>query len=158
MRFSLLAAATAVAAAPAELMPRQDNSCRDVHIFLAKGWNEPYPGRQGGLAGAICYGLPSCDYEDIQYYNAEGSDFCAAVSEGARNGLNQMNSYAARCPNSKLVLSGYSQGGFIVSNILGGGGGPFSGGCTVDYNPPLDGAAAAQRKSLCHGRSGQMLT
>ena len=145
MRFSLFLVATAVAAAPTELHARQD-SCSDVHIFLAKGWNEPYPGRQGALAGAICYGLDSCDYEDIIYENADGSDFCVAVSEGARNGLDQMNSYAARCPGSKLVLSGYSQGGFIVSNILGGGGGYFSGGCTVDYNAPLDGAAAAQRK------------
>lgn len=145
MRFSLLAAATAVAAAPTELVARQ-NGCSDVHIFLAKGWNEPYPGRQGGLAGAICYGLPSCDYEDIQFENYDGTDFCVAVSEGARNGLDQMNSYAARCPGSKLVISGYSQGAFIVSNILGGGGGWFSGGCNVDYNPPLDGAAAAQRK------------
>lgn len=149
MLFSLLLAATAVAAAPTDLIARQD-SCHDVHIFLAKGWKEPYPGRQGGLAGAICYGLPSCDYEDILYENPDGSDFCVAASEGARNGLAQMNSYAARCPGSKLVLSGYSQGGFVVSNILGGGGGPFSGGCTVDYNPPLDGAAAAQRKLALH--------
>ena len=98
-----------------------DPSCKDVHIFLAKGWNEPYPGRQGKLAGAICYGLDSCDYEDIQYENAEGSDYCTAVAEGDRNGVAQMTAYAERCPASKLVLSGYSQGANIVGDILGGG-------------------------------------
>jgi predicted esterase len=31
--------------------------------------------------------------------------------------------YAERCPNSKLILAGYSQGGQIATDILGGAGG-----------------------------------
>ena len=120
-----------------------DPSCEDVHIFLSRGWKEPYPGRQGALAGAICSGLPSCGYEDIQYENPDGSDFCVAVAEGARNGIAQLQAYAAKCPQSKLVLSGYSQGAFVAANILGGGGGAFSGGCTVDSNAPIDIASGA---------------
>ncbi|KAG9827809.1 alpha/beta-hydrolase, partial [Aureobasidium melanogenum] len=120
------------AAAPAPRVTNTDPSCRDVHIFLSKGWNEPYPGRQGKLAGAICYGLNSCDYEDIQFYNANGSDYCTAVKEGDTNGINQMTAYAQKCPGSKLVLSGYSQGANVAGDILGGSdecGGP---------NPGLD--------------------
>lgn len=103
-----------------------------LDIFLSKGWNEPYPGRQGKLAGAICYGLESCDYEDIQFYNADGSDYCTAVKEGDTNGINAMTAYAQKCPGSKLVLSGYSQGANVAGDILGGSdicGGP---------NPGLD--------------------
>merc|ERR1711939_879972 len=145
--FTLLAASiTAVSASPIASPQTADASCQDVHIFLSKGWNEPYPGRQGALAGSICYGLPSCGYEDILYYNANGSDFCAAVSEGAANGIAQMEAYTAKCPSSKLVLSGYSQGAFIVANMLGGGGGDFSGNCTVAENAPLDIDAGAGKQ------------
>lgn len=114
---------------------RQDTSCQAVHIFLSKGWNEPYPGRQGKLAGAICYGLASCDYEDIQFYNAEGSDYCAAVSEGTVNGLAQMTAYAERCPDAQLVLSGYSQGANVAGNLIGGG---DADGCIPDSIIALD--------------------
>jgi hypothetical protein len=148
MRFSVLlaASATAVAAYPAPQAATSD--CQDIHIFLSKGWNEPYPGRQGALAGSICYDLPSCGYEDILYDNWNGTDYCAAVTQGAANGISQMEAYAAKCPASKLVLTGYSQGAYIVANILGGGGGYFSGECTVADNAPIDVNAGAgkQRK------------
>lgn len=118
----------------------QGAPCTDVHIFLAKGWNEPYPGRQGKLAGAICFGLDSCDYEDIIYYNAPDADYCASVTEGNTNGVAQMTAYADRCPDSRLVLSGYSQGANVAGDILGGGGGRFGNEtvyCTVGDTPGL---------------------
>lgn len=148
MRFSALLAAGATAVVASPVPQAATTDCQDVHIFLSKGWNEPYPGRQGALAGAACYGLASCGYEDILYDNWNGTDFCAAVTQGAANGLSQMEAYAAKCPNSKLALSGYSQGAFIVANILGGGGGYFSGDCTVADNAPIDNTAGAgkQRK------------
>lgn len=129
---------------------RQEVPCQEVHIFLAKGGNEPYPGRQGKLAGAICYDLPSCDYEDILYYNANGSDYCAGVSEGDRNGLAQITAYADRCPDAKLVLSGYSQGANIIGDLIGGGGGVIFNECTVDPSPALDPATSPGNKRKCH--------
>jgi acetylxylan esterase len=125
------AQATATAAPPRVV--NSDTSCKDVHIFLSKGWNEPYPGRQGKLAGAICYGLASCDYEDILYYNAEDSDYCTAVKEGDTNGISQITAYAKKCPASKLVLSGYSQGANIAGDILGGA--DVCGGPAIGLNP-----------------------
>jgi acetylxylan esterase len=134
--------ATALLATVAIAAPtKRQSPCTDVHIFLAKGWNEPYPGRQGALAGAICYGRESCDYEDILFYNAPDADYCASVTEGNTNGVAQMTAYAERCPDSKLILTGYSQGANVAGDILGGGGGRFGNEtvfCEVGQTAGLD--------------------
>lgn len=110
----------------------RDTDCKDVHIFLAKGNNEPEPGRQGKLVEAICSGLKSCDYEDIHFNNPLPAPFCESVTEGVVNGKKQITAYNKRCPDSKLVVSGYSQGGHVVGDILGGGGGVFFQDCVEE--------------------------
>ncbi|KAH7323220.1 Alpha/Beta hydrolase protein, partial [Stachybotrys elegans] len=125
------------------------STCSDVHIFLGKGNNEPYPGRQGKLVSAICNGLPSCDYEDIQMHNMLSDEYCGAVSEGTQHGYEQIVAYNKRCPNSKLVVTGFSQGAHVVGDIFGGGGGTFFQGCqtratpNVPFNTPAGQAIAA---------------
>jgi len=121
-----------------ELLATRQSACTDTHIFLAKGNNEPYPGRQGTLVNAICSGLESCDYEDILYYNPVDAPFCDSVAQGVSDGIAQITAYNARCPDSKLVVSGYSQGAQIVGDILGGGGGTFFNGCVQPANAGLD--------------------
>lgn len=146
-RLALAGFAFTCAVTSASNLDRRQDNCKDVHVFLAKGNNEPYPGRQGKLAGAICYGLDSCDYEDIQYYNPYEADYCTSVTEGARNGQSQVTAYAERCPDSKLVLSGYSQGAQVVGDVLGGGGGVFFHNCTQPVNGPLDPTTSPGNKS-----------
>lgn len=86
---------------------------------------------------AVCDGLESCDYEDIQYYNPKDYPYCVGVNEGIANGWSQITAYNTRCPDSKLVLSGYSQGAHIVGDILVGGGGTIFENCTQDDTPSL---------------------
>ncbi|KXS94292.1 hypothetical protein AC578_6797 [Pseudocercospora eumusae] len=114
---SLLLAAPAILA-----QTTGSGSCTDVHVFIARGWNEPYPGRQGTLVGDICADLPglTCDYEDV-VFDAASTDYCPSVLTGENNGLNQIQSYYARCPDTKLVVSGYSEGANIIGDILAGG-------------------------------------
>lgn len=95
-----------VSASPMEIEERQ--ACQAVHIFIARGSAEPYPGRQGALATAICSGVTNCGYEDIMY-PATFENYCSSVSTGITNGKAAITSYATRCPNAKLVLTGYSQ-------------------------------------------------
>ncbi|KAG9521316.1 alpha/beta-hydrolase, partial [Aureobasidium melanogenum] len=137
---ALAVAQTSVAASLPQLEARQNNvtDCTDVHIFLGKGNNEPYPGRQGKLVNAVCDGLPSCDYEDILFYNPVEAPYCQSVEQGVADGIAQLNAYAARCPNTKLVISGYSQGAQVVGDIIGGGNGTFFQGCTTTPTPALD--------------------
>ncbi|KAI1081032.1 carbohydrate esterase family 5 protein [Whalleya microplaca] len=113
-------------------------SCTDVHIFLSRGNNEPYPGRQSKLVDGICSGLSSCDYEDIAFDNALKTEYCSAVEAGRIAGTDQITAYNKKCPDAKLVVSGYSQGAQVVGDILGGGGGTFFQGCTIETSSGLD--------------------
>ncbi|KAI2635772.1 carbohydrate esterase family 5 protein [Hypomontagnella submonticulosa] len=123
--------------------------CTDVHVFLSRGNNEPYPGRQGKLVRAICstlVGLETCDYEDIVFNNALEVEYCSAVEEGRKAGIAQINAYTERCPDAKLVVSGYSQGAHVVGDILGGGGGVFFQGCTAPEAAALDSSSTPGNK------------
>src|SRR4051812_45026907 len=91
------------------------DTCDSVHIFIARGSIEPYPGRQGALVTAICEGISSCGYDDIGY-PATFSDYCSSVAVGVSNGTALIESYAAACPEAKLVLTGYSQVTDIISH------------------------------------------
>ncbi|GJC94286.1 cutinase [Colletotrichum higginsianum] len=104
------------------------------------------PGRQGKLVTAICDGLDSCDYEDIQFWNPLESPYCQSVEEGAANGTAQITAYNKRCPDAKLVVSGYSQGAHIVGDVLGGGGGTFFQECKQKTSPGLDATKAPGNK------------
>ncbi|KAH6670845.1 Alpha/Beta hydrolase protein [Plectosphaerella plurivora] len=143
---ALLAASSVASAAALTERQAGGGPCRGLHVFLVKGNNEPYPGRQGKLAGAICSGVESCDYEDIQFYNPLESPYCDSVTEGAANGLKQIRAYNERCPDSKLVVSGYSQGAAIVGDILGGGGGTFFQECQQPSNEGLGANTPAGKK------------
>ncbi|ORY69733.1 Alpha/Beta hydrolase protein [Pseudomassariella vexata] len=108
------------------------STCSAVHIILARGRNEPYQGqRQQLLVNATCIALgsTSCDYEDIEYYNTFEAQYCDSLYEGITNGISQITAYNKRCPEAKLVLSGFSQGAQVIGDILGGGGGIFVEGC-----------------------------
>ena len=63
------------------------------------------------------------------------------------DGIAQLNAYAARCPNTKLVISGYSQGAQVVGDIIGGGNGTFFQGCTTPATAGLDPETAPGNKS-----------
>ncbi|OHE95094.1 cutinase [Colletotrichum orchidophilum] len=115
--FALLASA-APGVAPGKRQSTGSGSCTDLHIFLGRGWNEGYPGRQQSLVEATCNGLSSCDYEDIQFDATNPSGYPAAVEQGRVSGVAQFKAYSQRCPNSKIVLSGYSEGANIVADIL----------------------------------------
>ncbi|KAI1398426.1 carbohydrate esterase family 5 protein [Hypoxylon fuscum] len=125
------------------------DTCTDVHVFLARGNNEPYPGRQSKLVQAICsdlVGLASCDYEDVAFNNALEVEYCSAVEAGRKAGVAQITAYNKRCPDTKLVVSGYSQGGHVLGDILGGGGGVFFQSCTTPTAAGLDPDSAPGNK------------
>lgn len=97
---------------------RQTQECDAVHVFLARGTSEGYPGRQISVVNAVCDGISSCGYEDILYPASFVPDYCTSVGQGVVNGTAQITAYAAQCPDAQLVLSGYSQVSISSSRIL----------------------------------------
>ncbi|EJT76564.1 hypothetical protein GGTG_06482 [Gaeumannomyces tritici R3-111a-1] len=109
--------------------------CKPFHIFVARGSDEPYPGRAHKLLARLCTDADAelhgdgCGYEDIVYPanpSSDGKDaWCLSATKGAEAEQRQMTDYAKKCPNSSLLLVGYSQGTAVVGDILGSTGGPI---------------------------------
>lgn len=142
-----LLALTLTASGALSLDPSSD--CQTYHIFAARGSEESYATQRfNPFLEQICNGLGNtnnssteCGYENIIYpANSSGSAvgaFCPSVSTGAVNGQAQIKAYAEDCPDAKLILVGYSQGGAVMEDVLGGGGGPIF-DCTQPDSPSLD--------------------
>ncbi|KAI4638567.1 hypothetical protein J4E93_009867 [Alternaria ventricosa] len=127
-----------------EILAYHADDCKPFHVFVARGSDEPYPGRLGNLTSKICAaigGSSECGYEDVEYpakSSAWGATaWCESASKGAKSGQEQMKAYSEKCPDSKLIVLGFSQGASVAQDMLGGGGGPVF-ACEQDMNPALD--------------------
>lgn len=115
---------------PTTLAARQStgsSSCSSLHIFLIRGYDETYEYEyQLKLVDVICAGQDAttgCDYEDVVYdttISLTPTD-CSGIELGRAAGVSQITAYNERCPDTKLVVSGFSEGAVVMGDILGGG-------------------------------------
>jgi cutinase len=104
--------------------------CPDVEAVFARGSGEP-PG-VGGIGQAFIDALRgrlgdrSLNVYPVNYpastdFSA-GIEFAATVVEGIRDAANHVQATAANCPNTRIVLGGFSQGaavaGFVTSAVI----------------------------------------
>lgn len=145
---STVAQAVMVAGSP--LAARQ--SCPDVHVFGARETTVS----QGYGSSATVVDLVTAKYsgatsEAIVYPACGGQASCGGISYGdsVNNGTNAVtdavNSYVASCPDTQIVLVGYSQGGQIMDNAFCGGGDTSAG--ITDTSVPLSSAAVSAIKA-----------
>jgi cutinase len=126
-----LVGATAVMAfslvvAPAGIPTASAADCPDVEVVFARGTFAPQgisgPGQDFVNALRSKVGAKSVGVYSVVY--PASIDFLTAV-DGIRDAANHVESMAATCPNTKMVLSGYSQGaaviGFVTANAVPGG-------------------------------------
>ncbi|KAI1129404.1 carbohydrate esterase family 5 protein [Nemania abortiva] len=120
-------AAVAVAN-PVELEQRQ--SCPGVYVFGARETTAPAGyGTSAGLVNMVTAAYPGSQSAAITYPACGGQSQCGGVSydssatQGTAAVVSAVNSLNGRCPNTKIVLIGYSQGGQIMDNALCGGAG-----------------------------------
>ncbi|MDT5096797.1 MAG: cutinase [Mycobacterium sp.] len=90
--------------------------CPDVEIVFARGTTEA-PG-VGGIGGAFVDSLRSqAGGRSVGVYAvnyAASNDFAASAPAGADDMSAHVRAMAANCPDTKMVLGGYSQGAAVV--------------------------------------------
>ncbi len=125
-RFARLLGAAAVTttcatlpSAPIVIASASAASCPDVEVTFARGTNDP-PG-VGGVGQAFVDSLRSqvggrsLEVYPVDYPATE--DWAPSASAGAGDASAHVESMAANCPNTKLVLGGYSQGAMVIDLI-----------------------------------------
>ncbi|GAC1648287.1 MAG: alpha/beta fold hydrolase [Mycobacterium sp.] len=107
--------------------------CPDVEVVFARGTGEP-PG-VGGIGQAFVdalraqAGARSVDTYPVNYPASSdfgaGMDFALTVIQGIRDAADHIQATAANCPNTRMVLGGFSQGavvaGFVTSVVIPAG-------------------------------------
>lgn len=129
-------AALPLARAQGTTPPKLTAACNDVAIFMARGNDAVYhDARTSPFIDATCGKFKAqgntCDYMDIVFDATYGVPFCPTIQEGAVNGVKQITEYNAKCPDTLIIINGYSQGAFVSGAALSGGG---SDACNVDAN------------------------
>lgn len=80
-----------------------------VHMIVARASTEsPGPGIIGAVATQVQQSVPGSDSESVEY-PATLTDYQASEASGVAAMTKLIQSYAQRCPNSKIALLGYSQ-------------------------------------------------
>ncbi|KAF9017652.1 putative acetyl xylan esterase [Hymenopellis radicata] len=123
--------------------------CPQVHIFGARETTvSPGYGTAGAVVTSIQGAFPGATAEAIVYPACGGQASCGSVSyassavQGVAAVAKQVNAFNTQCPNTVLVLVGYSQGGQIMDDAYCGGGDTNEG--LSDTSIPI--SANAQKK------------
>ena len=122
MRLIRLGLAAAILAAAAffvlpKLLPLASASCPDVEVVFARGTDE-LPG-VGRVGQAFVGSLRQDTRKSVGSYGVNypaNKDFLAAA-QGANDASNHIQQMANNCPNTKLVLGGYSQGAAVIDIV-----------------------------------------
>ncbi|KAL3428069.1 cutinase [Phlyctema vagabunda] len=142
--------------------PVQRATCADMMVIFARGTTEAAPiGTVAGppLESALQskIGSASLSFQGVTYA-ADVAGFLAGGDKAGSQAMAQMVSDAvANCPQAKVVMSGYSQGGQLVHNAASSL--PADTMAKVssviifgdpDNGKPVEGASAATTKIICH--------
>jgi cutinase len=105
-------------AAPYSAVASADD-CPDVEVIFARGTNEP-PGL-GRVGDAFVDSLRQQTGLNIDTYgvNYAASKLQLHGGDGANDAINRVKQAVAKCPNTKIVLGGYSQGASVIDIVAG---------------------------------------
>jgi hypothetical protein len=108
--------------------------CSPVHIIAARGSGEaPGEGTIGKLATQLKQKIPGSTSAALDY--PARMPYSGSIPVGVTNLKKAIAAYTSSCPNGKLVLIGYSQGGAVTVDTLCGGGGKDVGPATPGLTP-----------------------
>ena len=105
--------------------PRQGGSCPPLHVFGARETTAPAGmGTAGPIVDAIVQAHPGATSEAINYPACGGQPECGGVQyeqsaqQGTQATATAVNSFNEQCPDTELVLIGYSQVRFVSLRLL----------------------------------------
>ncbi len=99
-------------------------SCATVHVIAARASTEPAgEGVIGSLVALIKGDVKATVSQQAVAYPATLTNYASSVARGDSAIRSELAADAAKCPDQKFVLVGYSQGAQVVGDALGGGGG-----------------------------------
>ena len=117
---SALVTATGLLVTPAATPAASGDDCPDVEVIFARGTNEP-PGL-GKVGDAFVDSLrQQTGGLNIDTYgvNYAASKLQLHGGDGANDTINRVKQAVAKCPNTKIVLGGYSQGASVMDIVAG---------------------------------------
>ncbi|MCV7244091.1 cutinase family protein [Mycobacterium mantenii] len=115
-----LATAAGLLATPAAAPKASADDCPDVEVIFARGTNEP-PGL-GRVGDAFVDSLrQQTDGLNILPYgvNYAASKLQLHGGDGANDTIDRVKKSVEKCPNTKIVLGGYSQGASVMDIVAG---------------------------------------
>lgn len=150
-------AAMALLLAPPLAPPVRAAACPDAEVVFARGTSEP-PGL-GRVGNALVSTLRRQTGKTIGAYGVNypaNKDFLAAA-DGANDASDHVQEMANACPNTKLVLGGYSQGAAVIDIVTAA---PVPG---LGFSQPLPAEAANHVAAVTlfgnpSGRAGGLMT
>lgn len=116
----------ALLAAPAATPIASAAPCPDVEIVFARGTFAPqgFGGIGDDFVNAVRAKVPGKSVDAYAVVYPASTDFPTAV-DGIRDAANHIEQMVVTCPNTKLILGGYSQGaaviGFTTANAVPNG-------------------------------------
>lgn len=127
---ALIAGAGSVVAGGAVAPTATAQGCPDVEVVFARGTSEQ-PGVGGvgqsfvdavrAQAGPRSVGVYAVNYAAANNFD-QREDIARTVIDGVRDEADHVQAMAANCPNTRMVLGGYSQGavvtGFTTSDVV----------------------------------------
>jgi acetylxylan esterase len=114
----------AIQAAPALATAAPLSPCASVDLIVARASTEaPGTGAIGALAEEIQAGVKASVSKQAVNYPAQLFPYEPSVQAGDKAIRTELEEEVSKCPSTKVVLLGYSQGAQIVGDVLGGGGG-----------------------------------
>jgi cutinase len=159
IRLGLAAAFLAAAAlfVVPKLVPLASASCPGVEVVFARGTDEP-PG-VGRVGGAFISSLRQQTSKSVGSYavNYPASKDFLAAADGANDASNHVQQMANNCPNTRLVLGGYSQGAAVIDIVTAA---PVPGLGFTNPLPPdaADHVAAVALFGNPSGRAGGLMS
>jgi cutinase len=129
-RFLVAGLATSCGLLSAPVPSASAQPCPDVEVVFARGTAEPpgvggvgqaFVGALGSRVGSRSVGVYPVNYLASSDF-ADRIQFASTVVDGIRDAGAHVESVAANCPNTRMVLGGYSQGaavaGFVTSAAI----------------------------------------